>query len=99
MPTTSVALVVQELVQGFAGPRYRARLLERLSALTFVHPDLDDHVAAAEVRNACRRKGVRLGTIDALLIQVCRRHSLEILTSDGDFAAAKDHVGFGLRSG
>jgi hypothetical protein len=67
MPTTSQALVVQELLQGFAGSRDRARLLERLSALTFIHPVRDDHVAAAEVRNACRRKGVQVGTIDALL--------------------------------
>jgi predicted nucleic acid-binding protein len=95
----TTGFVVQELVQGFAGPRDRARLLERLSALTFVHPDLADHIAAAEVRNACRRKGVQVGTIDALLIQLCRRHSLELLTSDGDFAAAREHVGFGLWSG
>ena len=95
----TTGFVVQELMQGFAGPRDRARLLERLSALTFVHPDLADHVAAAEVRNACRRKGVQVGTINALLIRLCRRHSLELLTSDGDFAAAREHVEFGLWSG
>jgi predicted nucleic acid-binding protein len=94
----TTGFVVQELLQGFAGPRDRARLLERLSALTFVDPDLDDHVAAAEVRNTCRRNGVQVGTIDALLIQLCRRHSLELLTSDGDFTAAREHVEFGLWS-
>ena len=95
----TTGFVVQELLQGFVGPRDRVRLLERLSALTLVHPDLDDHVAAAEVRTTCRRKGVQVGTIDALLIQLCRRHALELLTSDGDVAAAREHVEFGLWSG
>lgn len=50
-------LVLQEQLQGFAGPRDRTRLVERLSALSFVQPDRQDHVEAAEVRNACRRHG------------------------------------------
>ena len=95
----TTGFIIQELLQGFAGPRDRERLLERLAALTFVHPDLDDHVAAAEVRNACRRKGVQVRTIDALIVQLCRRHALELLTTDGDFAAAREHVAFRLWSG
>lgn len=95
----TTGIVVQELLQGFAGPRDRERLLERFTVLTLVQPDLDDHVAAAEIRNACRRKGVQVGTIDALLIQLCRRHALELLTADGDFTAARVHVAFGLWSG
>ncbi len=95
----TTGFIVQELLQGFAGPRDRERLLVRLAALTFVHPDLEDHIAAAEIRNACRLKGVQVGTIDALLIQVCRRHGFDLLTSYGDFAAAREHVAFGLWSG
>jgi len=89
-------LVLQELLQGFNGPRDRARLVERLSALSFVQPDRQDHVEAAEVRNACRRRGVQIGTIDAVLVQLCRRHDLTLLTTDRDFAAARAHVTFGL---
>ena len=94
----TTGFVVQELLQGFSGPRDRERLLERLTVLTLVQPDLDDHVAAAEIRNACRRKGVRIGTVDALLVQLCRRHVLELLTTDGDFVSARAHVAFGLWS-
>ena len=96
MVTTGV--IVQELMQGFAGPKDRARLLERLSALDIVHPDLSDHVEAAEIRNDCRRRGVLIGTIDALLIQLCRRHDLVLLSTDGDFRAARAHVAFQLWS-
>ena len=92
----TTGIVVQELLQGFAGPRDRAGLLERLAAIDAVRPELVDHVEAAEVRNACRRRGVQVGTIDALLIQLCRRHDLMLLTTDQDFRAAREHVEFAL---
>ena len=92
----TTGLVLQELLQGFAGPKARAQLVERLSALAFLQPDRDDHIEAAEVRNTCRRRGVQVGTIDALLIQLCRRHDLMLLSADQDFQAAARHVEFRL---
>jgi len=92
----TTGLVLQELLQGFAGPKARAQLVERLSALAFLQPDREDHIEAAEVRNSCRRRGVQVGTIDALLIQLCRRHDLTLLTADRDFHAAAKHVDFRL---
>ncbi len=44
--------------------------------LAFLQPDKLDHIAAADIRNACRRRGVQIGTIDALLIQLCQRYDL-----------------------
>jgi predicted nucleic acid-binding protein len=92
----TTGLILQELLQGFAGPKARAQLVERLSALAVIQPDRDDHIEAAEVRNSCRRKGVQVGTIDALLIQLCRRHDLVLLTTDEDVQAAAKHVEFRL---
>ncbi|MEO7243940.1 MAG: PIN domain-containing protein [Rubrivivax sp.] len=92
----TTGLVLQELLQGFAGPKARVQLVERLSALAFLQPDREDHIEAAEVRNSCRRRGVQVGTIDALLIQLARRHDLILLTTDQDFHAASKHVEFRL---
>jgi predicted nucleic acid-binding protein len=92
----TTGLILQELLQGFAGPRARGQLVERLTALAFLQPDRDDHIEAAEVRNLCRRRGVQVGTIDALLIQLCRRHDLTLLTADKDFRGAAKHVEFRL---
>lgn len=39
-----------------------------------------------------RRAGVQLGTVDALIAQLCIRHDLTLLTMDGDFAAATKHA-------
>lgn len=92
----TTGLVLQELLQGFAGPKARAQLIERFSALAFLQPDREDHIEAAEIRNTCRRRGVQVGTIDALLMQLCRRHDLTLLTTDRDVASAARHVNFGL---
>ena len=94
----TTGLVLQELLQGFAGPQDRAQLVDRFSALAFLQPVREDHIEAAEVRNSCRRCGVQVGTIDALLIQLCRRYDLTLLTTDQDFQAATKHVEFRLWS-
>ena len=87
----TTGLVLQELLQGFAGPKARAHVIEHFSALPLLAPDRQDHVDAAELRNHCRRNGVQIGTIDALLAQVCVRHQLLMLSADDDFRAIARH--------
>lgn len=81
----TTGLVLQELLQGFAGPKASAQIVERFAALPLLQPDRDDHIGAAALRNACRQAGVQIGTIDALLAQLCIRHELTLLTTDKDF--------------
>lgn len=88
----TTGLVLQELLQGFRGPRQRDAILRRFSALPTITPDRNDHIEAAEVRNRCRRNGVQLGTIDALLAQLAIRHELVLLSTDQDFRHAAAHV-------
>jgi len=87
----TTGLVLQELLQGFSGPKARDRILERFSAVPFLMPDRDDHIRAADLRNRCRRSGVQVGTIDTLLAQLCIRHEVTMLTSDGDFERIAKH--------
>ena len=81
----TTGIVLQELLQGFHGPSARDRIVERFSALPLLVPNREDHVQAAELRNSCRRRGVQVGTIDALLAQLCIRHELTMLATDADF--------------
>ena len=92
----TTGLVLQELLQGFAGPKSHRQLIDRFGALGFLQPDREDHIEAAEVRNTCRRHGVQIGTIDAVLLQLCLRHDLVLLSSDDDFRSAAKHVQFRL---
>jgi predicted nucleic acid-binding protein len=87
----TTGLVLQELLQGFSRPKDRARILDRFASLPLLVPDRDDHVRAAILRNHCRRNGAQVGTIDALLAQLCIRHDLTLLSSDRDFRRIADH--------
>ncbi|RLB64504.1 MAG: VapC toxin family PIN domain ribonuclease [Deltaproteobacteria bacterium] len=82
----TTGLVVQELLQGFTGPKARKAIIDRFRHLPMLVPTREDHVQAAELRNRCRRKGVQVGTIDALIAQLCLRYELALLTTDHDFA-------------
>ena len=95
----TTGLVLQELLQGFHGPKARDAIVERFSALPLLVPDRADHVEAAELRNVCRRQGIQVGTIDALLAQLCRRHDLVMLTTDRDLELMAAHLDLRLRSG
>ena len=92
----TTGLVVQELLQGFSGPRGRTQILDRFAALPLLVPDRHDHVDAAELRNKCRRSGIQIGTIDALLAQLCLRHDLTMLTTDKDFRDIAGHCALKL---
>jgi len=87
----TTGLVLQELLQGFAGPKSRDQIVERFSALPLVAPDREDHIRAATLRNQCRRAGVQIGTIDALLAQLCLRHDSIMLSADDDFKRIAKH--------
>lgn len=87
----TTGLVLQELLQGFSGTKAQTQIIERLAALPLLQPDRDDHVGAASLRDACRKAGVQLGSIDALLAQLAIRHDLTLLTTDNDFTNAAKH--------
>jgi predicted nucleic acid-binding protein len=87
----TTGLVLQELLQGFSDPKARDKILDRFSAIPLLMPDREDHIGAAGLRNHCRRSGVQIGTIDAVLAQLCIRHDLTMLTADADFARIAIH--------
>ena len=87
----TTGLILQELLQGFTGPRARKDIIDRFVALPLLPPDRQDHIDAAELRNGCRRAGLQIGTIDALIAQLCIRHQLTLLTTDNDFILAAAH--------
>jgi len=88
---TTTGLVFQELLQGFHGPRDQQAIVARFGALPFLTPDRHDHFEAARLRNRARRRGMQVGTIDAILAQLCIRYELRFLTTDADFARIAEH--------
>lgn len=89
----TTGLILQELLQGFVPDRARQQIIERFASMPLVQPVRDDHIAAADLRRACRKSGVQLGTIDALIAQLAIRHGHTLLTTDRDFEHAARHIG------
>jgi len=87
----TTGLILQELLQGFAGARAQRKIVARFAALPLLVPDRQDYIDAAGIRNRCRRAGIQLGTIDALLAQLGVRHRLVLLSTDNDFVHAARH--------
>ncbi|MDY0004179.1 MAG: PIN domain-containing protein [Polyangia bacterium] len=92
----STGIVLQELLQGFSGPKDMDTILERFASLPLLVPTREDHIEAARLRNQCRKSGLQLGTIDALIAQLCLRYDLELLTTDQDFVRLSRLAPLGL---
>ena len=92
----TTGLVLQELLQGFQGPRATDQIIRYFALLPVITPEIDDHIEAARLRNFCRRKGIQVETIDALIAQLCIRHELQLLTTDGDFQHMAKHMPLSL---
>ncbi|MCC7549145.1 MAG: PIN domain-containing protein [Burkholderiales bacterium] len=92
----TTGLILQELLQGFVGARAHEQIVDHFAALPMLSPSRQDHIEAAELRNRCRRAGVQVGTIDALIAQLCVRHQLTLLTTDRDFDYVARHCALKL---
>jgi predicted nucleic acid-binding protein len=95
----TTGLILQELLQGFRGPKARQRIIETFAVLPLVTPERKDHIAAADLKVKLRQKGIQVGTIDVLLAQLCLRHGLSLLSTDKDFAHMSRYVPLPLMVG
>ena len=87
-PSSPLVWCCKNCFKVFRSQRPRIRSSSDSGVLPMLMPERKDHIQAAELRNTCRRNGVQVGTIDALLAQMCIRYGLVILTTDKDFRNA-----------
>lgn len=88
--TTGVILL--ELLRGFVPEHGQRAIRESLGGLDIIEPGWTDYESAAGLSNACRRAGVQLGAIDALIAHLAITHDLALLTTDQDFVHAARHI-------
>ena len=88
----TVGVVYLELLRGFTTGAGRTTIDRDFLSTPFLEPKRDDYAAAADLSIACRRAGVQLETVDALIAHVCIAHDLTLLTADADFTHAARHI-------
>jgi predicted nucleic acid-binding protein len=81
----ATGFVLQEVLQGVSGPRAKDQIVERFRTILLLVPSFTHFVEAAELRNHCRRSGIQVGTVDALIAQLCIANDLTLLSADEDF--------------
>ena len=75
----------QELLSGIREEDRFRRLRESLRAFEDPALHTEDYEMAAQMNNACRRRGVACSPIDLLICAVASRRNWLILTADRDF--------------
>lgn len=88
----TTGLVYLELLRGFTTTGGGDTIERDFAVTPFIEPTRHDYSAAADLSVTCRRAGVQLDTVDALLAQLCVVHDLTLLTADHDFAHAARHI-------
>ena len=88
----SAGVVLLELLRGFLPTRVRDSLVGRFAAVPLLEPSRNDYVAAAELINTCRRSGIQVGTIDAIIAQLAIAYDVTLLTTDQDFTHAAAYI-------
>jgi len=88
----TTGMILLELLRGFVPAKAQNTIRTAFDVLEFIGPTRDDYVGAASVGNACRRAGVRLGSVDALIAQLTIAGDHTPLTTDEDFHRAARHV-------
>lgn len=86
----------QELLSGLRTPDQFISLRNHLQAFSDLDLVSADFEHAAECFNTCRNKGVQGSNTDFLICAIGHRHSLPILTTDGDFRLFQQHLPISL---
>ena len=77
----ATGVILLELLRGFVPERAQQTIREDFASLDVVEPRWSDYEDAAELSNTCRRGGVQLGSIGALIAELAIAHDLALLTT------------------
>lgn len=88
----ATGVILLELLRGFVPERAQQMIRQDFNSLDIVEPRWSDYEGAADLSIECRRGGVQLGSIDALIAQLAIAHDLALLTTDPDFVHASRHI-------
>jgi len=80
-----LGVILQEVLQGIRNPFDFDQLRQRLEAFPLLPLSRDDFIAAAELWNLCRSRGIQSTSVDCQIAAACLRHDCALLTSDQDF--------------
>lgn len=83
-------IIVQEILTGVKSKKDRETVRKELERFIFLSPTLETHVKAAEIFDACRKKGYTIRSlIDCLIASLALEYDLTLLEKDRDYTLIK----------
>jgi hypothetical protein len=89
-------ICLQEVLSGVRTPEQFERLAASLAPLPVLLAARAHHLVAARIANTCRRAGVAVGAVDALIAALTVEHGARLLTTDEDFQRVREHTALRL---
>ena len=82
----TTGVIVQEVLSGIKSKREREKVRKEFDCFIVVMPTLDTHIQAAEIFDACQKKGYTIrSVIDCLIAALALEYDLTILENDRDY--------------
>ena len=78
--------ILQELLDGVKSREHFHRLITLLEPFPLLVLNRETYIEAAQLRNACRGKGVQASPVEFLIAAACISHGFPLLTTDRDFS-------------
>ncbi|WP_309386692.1 type II toxin-antitoxin system VapC family toxin [Cerasicoccus frondis] len=80
-------LIIQEILTGIKAKKDRAKVIKELSHFILINPTLETHIQAAEIFDACRKKGLTIRSIiDCLIAALALEYDLAVLEKGRDYS-------------
>jgi len=95
-PVAIPGIVLQEILSGVRTDIQFARLQRLLEAFSILTAERQDHVLAAQISNACRRKGLSMSAVDCLIAALATSREAFLFTLDEDFSRMAPNCGLKL---
>ena len=94
----STGMVLLELLRGAVPPKTGSAIQSAFAVLDLIEPTTADYVGAADLGNACRKVGIQLGSVDALIARLVIVGGHTLLTLDRDLHHAQRAIDLPLWS-
>jgi predicted nucleic acid-binding protein len=86
-----LGVILQEILQGIRDPGKFREIREHLRPYPLIELTRADYIAAAQIGNQCRSKGIQASIVDCQIAAACIEHDCALLTCDQDFQHIARH--------
>lgn len=86
-------IIVQEILTGIKDKKDRIRVRKELDHFIPINPTFETHIQAAEIFDACKKKGITIrSVIDCLIAALAIEYDLTLLEKDKDYSYMSEVV-------